>query len=112
VIAAYHPWAFDESEKTYLICRLLPLVEKNLHLPELAPKGTGKSYLYENINPHVRLTSGGKISPAVLFINNASGQWGLLARFAVVGLDEVQTLKFEEHRKLWAGSRDFWQMGA
>ncbi len=103
----YHPWAFDELEKTYLLCRLLPLVEKNLHLLELAPKGTGKSYLYENINPRVRLLSGGNVSPAVLFVNNASGQWGLLARFAVVVLDEVQTLKFEKPQEVVGGLKGF-----
>ena len=103
----YNPWAFDESEKTYLLCRLLPLVEKNLHLLELAPKGTGKSYLYENINPRVRLMSGGNVSPAVLFVNNASGQWGLLARFAVVVLDEVQTLKFEKPQEIVGGLKGF-----
>lgn len=103
----YHPWAFEETEKTYLICRLLPLVEKNLHLLELAPKGTGKSYLYENINPRVRLISGGNVSPAVLFVNNASGQWGLLARFAVVVLDEVQTLKFEKPQEIVGGLKGY-----
>lgn len=103
----YNPWAFDELEKTYLMCRLLPLVEKNLHMLELAPKGTGKSYLYENINPRVRLVSGGNISPAVLFVNNASGQWGLLARFAVVVLDEVQTLKFERPQEIVGGLKGF-----
>lgn len=103
----YNPWAFDETEKTYLLCRLLPLVEKNLHLLELAPKGTGKSYLYENINPRVRLVSGGNVSPAVLFVNNATGQWGLLARFAVVVLDEVQTLKFEKPQEIVGGLKGF-----
>jgi ATP-dependent Lon protease len=103
----YNPWAFNESEKTYLLCRLLPLVEKNLHLLELAPKGTGKSYLYENINPRVRLISGGNVSPAVLFVNNATGQWGLLARFAVVVLDEVQTLKFEKPQEIVGGLKGF-----
>ena len=103
----YNPWAFDETEKTYLLCRLLPLLEKNLHLLELAPKGTGKSYLYENINPRVRLLSGGNVSPAVLFVNNASGQWGLLARFAVVVLDEVQTLKFEKPQEIVGGLKGF-----
>jgi ATP-dependent Lon protease len=103
----YNPWRFTEYEKTYLLCRLLPLVEKNLHLLELAPKGTGKSYLYENINPRVRLVSGGNISPAVLFVNNASGQWGLLARFAVVVLDEVQTLKFEKPEEIVGGLKGF-----
>ncbi len=103
----YSPWAFTENEKTYLLCRLLPLLEKNLHLLELAPKGTGKSYLYENINPRVRLLSGGNVSPAVLFVNNASGQWGLLARFAVVVLDEVQTLKFEKPQEIVGGLKGF-----
>lgn len=103
----YNPWNFTEREKTYLLCRLLPLVEKNLHLLELAPKGTGKSYLYENINPRVRLVSGGNVSPAVLFVNNASGQWGLLARFAVVVLDEVQTLKFEKPEEIVGGLKGF-----
>ncbi len=103
----YNPWKFNEREKTYLLCRLLPLVEKNLHLLELAPKGTGKSYLYENINPRVRLLSGGNVSPAVLFVNNASGQWGLLARFAVVVLDEVQTLKFEKPQEIVGGLKGF-----
>ena len=103
----YNPWRFNEREKTYLLCRLLPLVEKNLHLLELAPKGTGKSYLYENINPRVRLVSGGNVSPAVLFVNNASGQWGLLARFAVVVLDEVQTLKFEKPEEIVGGLKGF-----
>ncbi len=103
----YNPWDFTEREKTYLICRLLPLVEKNLHLIELAPKGTGKSYLYENISPRVRLVSGGNVSPAVLFVNNATGQWGLLARFAVVVLDEVQTLKFEKPEEIVGGLKGF-----
>lgn len=103
----YNPWNFTEHEKTYLLCRLLPLVEKNMHLLELAPKGTGKSYLYENINPRVRLVSGGNVSPAVLFVNNASGQWGLLARFAVVVLDEVQTLKFEKPEEIVGGLKGF-----
>ena len=75
----YNPFAFSEEEQTFLLCRLLPLVQKNMHLMELAPKGTGKSYIYENMSPHVRLVSGGNVSPAVLFVNNMTGQWGLLA---------------------------------
>ena len=101
----YNPAALLEEEQLFLLCRLLPLVQKSLHLIELAPKATGKSYLYENISPRVRLISGGNVTPAVLFVNNANGQWGLLARFAVVVLDEVQTLKFEKPRKSWGALR-------
>ena len=103
----YNPDYFNEDEQLYLLCRLLPLVQKNMHLMELAPKGTGKSYVYENINPRVRLISGGNVSPAVLFVNNQSGQWGLLARFGVVVLDEVQTLKFEKPEEIVGGLKGF-----
>ena len=67
----YNDKAFTEEEQMLILCRLLPLVQKNLHLMELAPKGTGKSYIFENISPQVRLVSGGNVSPAVLFVNNA-----------------------------------------
>jgi ATP-dependent Lon protease len=103
----YAPEAFTAEEQLWLIARLLPLVQKNLHLVELAPKATGKSYFYENISPRVRLVSGGNITPAVLFVNNATGQWGLLARYAVVVLDEVQTLKFEKPEEIIGGLKGF-----
>jgi ATP-dependent Lon protease len=103
----YSPLAFTEEEQTLMLCRLLPLVQKNMHLMELAPKGTGKSYIFENISPQVRLVSGGNVSPAVLFVNNASGQWGLLARYAVVVLDEIQTLKFEKPEEIIGGLKGF-----
>lgn len=103
----YNPAAFKEEEQTLMLCRLLPLVQKNMHLMELAPKGTGKSYIYENVSPQVRLVSGGNISPAVLFVNNRTGQPGLLARFAVVVLDEVQTLRFEEPGEIIGGLKGY-----
>lgn len=103
----YHPAAFTEDEHLMLLFRLLPLVQKNMHMLELAPKGTGKSYIYENISPRVRLVSGGNVSPAVLFVNNATDQWGLLARYAVVVLDEVQTLRFDQPGEIIGGLKGF-----
>jgi ATP-dependent Lon protease len=103
----YNPPAFTEHEQRLLLCRLLPLVQKQMHLMELAPKATGKSYIYENLSPRIRLISGGNVSPAVLFVNNASGQWGLLARFSVVVLDEIQTLKFEKPEEIVGGLKGF-----
>ncbi|MBB6017425.1 BREX system Lon protease-like protein BrxL [Deinococcus radiopugnans] len=103
----FDPSAFTEWQQTLLLCRLLPLVQKNMHLMELAPKGTGKSFTFENISPKVRLISGGNISPAVLFVNNASGQWGLLARFKVVVLDEVQTARFEKPEEIVGGLKGY-----
>jgi ATP-dependent Lon protease len=103
----YAPEAYSTHEQLLLLCRLLPMVQKGMHLMELAPKATGKSYLYENISPRVRLVSGGNITPAVLFVNNATGQWGLLARYGVVVLDEVQTARFEKPDEIVGALKGF-----
>ena len=40
----------SEKKKLYFLRRLLPFVEKRVNLIELAPKGTGKSYVFEKIS--------------------------------------------------------------
>ncbi len=89
-----HP-SYTQEAKTWILARLLPLVESNYHVMELAPKGTGKSFVFENISSKVALVSGGKVTPAQLFINGRSMEVGLLGRHDVVVLDEVQSLAFE-----------------
>jgi len=89
-----HPKCTIEA-KTWVLARLLPLVESNFHMMELAPKGTGKSFVYENISSKVSLVSGGKVTPAQLFINGKTKEVGLLGRHDVVVLDEVQSLTFD-----------------
>jgi ATP-dependent Lon protease len=103
----YNPAAYSPEAQLLVLARLLPIVQKNVHLMELAPKGTGKSYVYENISPLVRLISGGNVSPAVLFVNNQTNQPGILARYAVVVLDEVQTLKFENPAEIVGGLKGY-----
>jgi ATP-dependent Lon protease len=89
-----HP-EYSDRAKTWLIARLLPMVEMNFHLMELAPKGTGKSFIFENISSKVKLVSGGKVTPAQLFIHGSTKEVGLLGRHDVLVLDEVQSLTFD-----------------
>ncbi|MCF4967137.1 BREX system Lon protease-like protein BrxL [Nostoc sp. CMAA1605] len=91
-----HP-SYSEDAKTWVLSRLLPLVESNYHIMELAPKGTGKSFVFENISSKVCLISGGKVTPAQLFINGQTREVGLLGRHDVVVLDEVQSLTFDNN---------------
>ncbi len=86
---------YTKAAKLWVLSRLLPLVESNYHVMELAPKGTGKSFVFENISNKVALVSGGKVTPARLFINGRTKEVGLLGRHDVVVLDEVQSLTFE-----------------
>lgn len=102
----YNPNAYTAEQQIWILCRLLPVVEKHMHLMELAPKGTGKSYIYENISPRVYLTSG-NVTPAVLFVNNATGQEGILARYDAVVLDEVQTIRLEYPEEVVANLKIF-----
>jgi ATP-dependent Lon protease len=91
----YNPSAFSPSQQGLLLARMLPLVQCRVNLIELSPKGTGKSWIYINLSNHVRMVSGGKITPAVLFYNNASNLPGLLVKHDVVVLDECQSISFE-----------------
>ncbi|WP_121970833.1 BREX system Lon protease-like protein BrxL [Leptolyngbya sp. BC1307] len=88
--------SYTQDAKTWILARLLPLVEPNYHAMELAPKGTGKSYVFENISSKVVVVSGGKVTPSQLFINGRNKEIGLLGRHDVVVLDEVQSLTFED----------------
>ena len=73
----------------HLISRMVPLVEKNVHLIELGPPGTGKTYLFDKISVYSRVISGGVVSPAVLFYNIRDRTSGLLAFYDVVVFDEI-----------------------
>lgn len=94
-----HP-SYKQEAKTWIMARLLPLVESNYHIMELAPKSTGKSFVFENISSKVALISGGKVTAAQLFINGRTKEVGLLGRHDVVVLDEVQSLTFDNPDEL------------
>ena len=91
---------YTQEAKTWILARLLPLVESNYHVMELAPKGTGKSFVFENVSSKVVLISGGKVTAAQLFINGITKEVGLLGRHDVVILDEVQSLTFTNHNEV------------
>lgn len=61
-----------------MIQRLLPFVERNLNLIELAPPGTGKSYLFGQISRYGWLVSG-KSTRAQLIYNKSNKREGVVA---------------------------------
>lgn len=86
----------DEEEKLTMLTRLLPFIEKRLNLIELAPKGTGKSYLFGRVSRHGWLSSGGVMSRAKMFYDQSKRTEGLVAGHDFVTLDEVQTISFTD----------------
>src|SRR6056297_1942461 len=83
-----NPDEFSDRSKLLQLTRLVPFAEKNYNLIELGPKGTGKSHLYSELSPHGILISGGEVSKAKLFVNNSTGDIGLVGYWDVVAYDE------------------------
>ena len=75
---------------------MVPFVERNYNLVELGPRGTGKSHLFQQISPYAHLISGGKATVAKMFVNNATGQRGLVCQYDVVCFDEVSGISFDQ----------------
>ena len=83
-----NPKEFTFRSKLLQLARLVPFVENNYNLIELGPKGTGKSHIFSEMSPHGILISGGEVSKAKLFVNNSSGEIGLVGYWDVVAYDE------------------------
>jgi len=83
-----NPEEFTFRSKLIQLTRLVPFVENNYNLIELGPKGTGKSHIYSEMSPHGILISGGEVSKAKLFVNNSTGEIGLVGYWDVVAYDE------------------------
>jgi len=90
---------------------LLPLVQNNLNMMELAPKGTGKSFIYSNLSRYVWLNSGGALTQAQLFMNLSTKEVGLLGKYDLLVLDEGQSINFKGADDIHAKFKDFLESG-
>jgi len=91
----YNPDGYaDWVQKHTMLTRLLPFIEPRINLVELAPKGTGKSYLFGRIGKYGWLVSGGTLSRAKMFYDVSKRQFGLVAQNEFVALDEIQSIQF------------------
>lgn len=90
------PEHFSQRAQDVLLLRMVPFVERNYNVVELGPRGTGKSHLYQQISPYSHLVSGGKATVARMFVNNATGQRGLVSQYDVVCFDEVSGISFDQ----------------
>ena len=90
------PVNLDENTKWHLVARIIPFVEKNYNIYELGPRGTEKSYVYDEISPYSILISGGQTTVANLFYNMSSRTVGLVGLWDVVAFDEVAGINMKD----------------
>ena len=92
------PAGMTRRQKLLYLCRCIPLVETNINLVELGPRETGKTYLYRNISYYAHVLSGGKATPAQLFINLNTGKIGEVGVRDSVVFDEIANTDFTDPR--------------
>lgn len=101
----------SENEKITMLTRLLPFVEKRLNLLELAPKGTGKSYVFGNISKYGTLTDGGKITRAKMFYDVARHTPGFVVGTDYVAIDEVKLVTFNDINEMRSIMQGYMERG-
>ena len=90
------PASLSRRAQDILLLRMIPFVGRNYNMVELGPRGTGKSHLFQQVSPYSHLISGGKATVARMFVNNATGQRGLVAQYDVVCFDEISGVSFDQ----------------
>ena len=88
----YETAEMDRRLKLHFLIRLLPLCERNYNLVELGPRGTGKSFVIQEISPYCALLTG-PTTVANMFGHMSGRHKGMVSIWDVVGFDEVADLQ-------------------
>ncbi|MFP4029736.1 MAG: protease Lon-related BREX system protein BrxL [Candidatus Brocadiia bacterium] len=88
----YEPDQLDRRTKLLFLVRLVLLCERNFNLVELGPRGTGKSYVLQEISPYAALLTG-PTTVANMFGYMNSSRKGMVQIWDAVGFDEVADLQ-------------------
>jgi len=107
----FNPEVHTLPQKILLLSRIIPLLQPRVNQAELAPKGTGKSFVFDNISRYAAVIPGGKLSAPTLFYNSASKQLGLIPRYDVVVVDEVQKIHTDTAGEAMAALKMYMESG-
>lgn len=110
--ADYNPAGFDNNDQRLIFLqRILPFVEKNLNIIELAPPGTGKSYLFGQISRFGWLVSG-KSTRAQLIYNKTNKREGVVAYKDYVALDEIREADYMKDTEMHSSLQQIMENGS
>ncbi len=108
----YNPDGYEDwVQKHTVLTRLLPFIEPRLNLVELAPKGTGKSYMFGRVGKYGWLVSGGTLTRAKMFGDINGKSPGLIASNDFVALDEIQSINFHDPSEMQGGLKAYMESG-
>ena len=99
------------KQKLEFLTRLFIFIEPRLNVIELAPKGTGKSYVFGNLSKYGWIISGGKVTRAKLLYDKSKEQLGILCNHDYTAFDEIQTIVFQEPAEIQAALKAYLEAG-
>jgi ATP-dependent Lon protease len=106
-----NPEAHTLRQKLLIVLRLVPMAERMVHLIELGPRETGKSYGYKNLSYYSYMLSGGRATPAALFVHGGTGKPGLVAQFDTLVFDEIAHTEFRDPTATVSIFKDYMEYG-
>jgi ATP-dependent Lon protease len=106
-----NPDFYSHRQKLFILVRLVAISERMVHLLELGPRETGKSYGYKNLSYYSYMLSGGKATPAALFVHAGNGTPGLVARFDTLVFDEIANTEFRDPEATVSIFKDYMEYG-
>ena len=107
----YDPAHYSLAQRVWLLARLAPMVQPRMNLIELAPKGTGKSFVFSQLSKYAWLISGGIVTRAKLFYDMSAKSPGVITKYDAVILDEVQTIRLREEGEILGALKGFLESG-
>ena len=105
------PQVHSLRQKLLIISRLVPMAERMVHLIELGPRETGKSYGFKNLSYYTYMLSGGRATPAALFVHGGTGKPGLVAQFDTLVFDEIANTEFKDPAATISIFKDYMEYG-
>ncbi len=109
--AGYRPEAFPTPRhKLLVLSRLVPLVQSNVNMLELGPRGTGKSYLLRNLSSRTYLLAGARATPAALMYDLSRREVGIIGKRKAIVFDEIASTTFSDSN-LVAMMKDYMESG-
>ena len=106
-----NPEGLTLRQKLLVVLRVVPMAERMVHLIELGPRETGKSYGYKNLSYYSYMLSGGRATPAALFVHGGTGKPGLVAGFDTLIFDEIANTEFKDPTATVSIFKDYMEYG-
>lgn len=106
----YDPEAYTPFQQQLLLARLVPMVQPRVNIIELAPKETGKSYIFSQLSRYSWLMSG-VVTRAQLFYDMKLRTPGVITRHDVVIFDDIRTIKLTDQEDILGTLKEYLESG-